>query len=352
MQKPGTLQFWDDFYRNQNVAAAEGGAKEWIAQPSRALFRFLLERATDASSPPPLEISPPNDPNTHSPECMPRNENTGISEMSQNSSNHCFRILEIGCGTSRLSRELWTFLNDEKNLWVDTTSSSSSHQKWIARSKQSSFFILATDVSPVCIQQNRDRDKDIPFTELAYEVLNLTALELDPRFLNNFDWILDKGCLDTFLFRSKKQHDNLSLLVTTVLDNIYKMLTPVGVYIILSPRSKLKTLREYEGFDVVRHMIKDDAVSRGDLEGDEKARQVIYCYICRRKEQSTGDVVSELCTSELEQTRSDHNSSEMCPSCGITFHSFSNDSRRRGHIKAAQQREWKGHCQHCCSVSK
>lgn len=289
MQKPGTLQFWDDFYRTQNVAAAEGGAKEWIAQPSRALFRFLLERATDASSPPPLEMALTYDPNTHSPECVTRNVNTRISEMSKNSNNDCFRILEIGCGTSRLSRELWTFLHNENNQWGDEIGAMSTHQKWKSRSQSSSFFILATDVSPVCIQQNQDRDKDIPCTELAYEVFNLTESKLDPRFLHSFDWILDKGCLDTFLFRSKKQRGNLSLLITTVLDNINKMLTLNGVYIILSPRSKLKTLREYEGFDVVRHMIKDDEIPRGDLEGVEKARQVIYCYICRRRKQSTGD---------------------------------------------------------------
>ena len=131
MQKDKTLQFWDDFYRSEQnkleksetlgaETSTSGRVKEWIVQPSDELFRLILQdlfrsSRNDCGNPPKKEYYE----NTK--------RETGVVAQ--------YKILEIGCGTSLLSDSLCKY-------WE--------HHVTDATKK---LHIIATDVSPVCIEQ-------------------------------------------------------------------------------------------------------------------------------------------------------------------------------------------------------
>jgi SAM-dependent methyltransferase len=92
---------------------------------------------------------------------------------SQASCDLACEVLEIGAGTSTLSDLL-------------------------ARSRPN-FKVLSTDVSHVAISQAQARDPAPP-SNLTYAVLDA----IEPNITSiSADVVLDKGCLDTFLFRLK-----------------------------------------------------------------------------------------------------------------------------------------------------
>jgi SAM-dependent methyltransferase len=225
MQSERTLRFWDDYYNSQEPSSPD---KEWILQPSQP----LLERLS---------------------QCLEKRGNC--------------RILEIGCGTSSLGRELWKYMR------VNTPA---------GEEQESSVHLLATDVSEVCIRLNQDRDSGLidqgENASIEYKVLNIT--ESHPELEGKFDFILDKCCLDTLLFRSRQRGGEL---VRSVIDNIQSWLSEEGVYVILSPRSKFKMIRDYAGFSSVERFELDPAkMQRGYLEGEKDETGSIYLHVSRK----------------------------------------------------------------------
>lgn len=247
MQKDKTLHFWDDFYRTD-----EAVAKEWIVQPSDALVRTILDQLSAKVS------------------CR---EDGSVA-------NSSFVVLEIGCGTSSLAADLCAFWNCHHKK--SEASSIGAHNIILN--------VLATDVSPVCIAQQLELRQEkikkcvLASATLEYRVLNIT--EPNQELNGRFDLIVDKGCLDTCLFRSKKA----DTWVVTVLRNLHSWLrTDSGVYVIVTPRSKLKAVRDYPGFLVTRTALSAEEYGNGDLEprgGDKhdftSKEQKQYMYICRR----------------------------------------------------------------------
>jgi SAM-dependent methyltransferase len=253
MQKEKTHQFWDDIYRKSQDTT------EWILEPSS----FLLDRILN---------------------CLAR-PNGG-------------RILEIGCGTSRLARALCLH----------------------AATKQQTISVLATDVSSVCIQQNQERDKDV--SNLSYKTLDILEGNLGEE---RWDLILDKGCLDTFFFRSKSRGG--TSIATNLLDRVCTLLQPAGVYLILSPRSKLKIVRDHGGFEVERRVIEETALLVGTT------RSKSYCYTCHKKEK-----VETTSANKGE----DYPTIPICPACGMDYETYKATAKAH-----APERAWRGHCMHC-----
>jgi SAM-dependent methyltransferase len=241
MQNEKTLQFWEDFYRSENVQS-----KEWIVQPSDSLFRSILGSLR----------------------CDDLNDSTIDDDH-----DRTLLVLEIGCGTSLLSDALCHY--------------------WERQESQRRLHVIATDVSQVCIEQQRtlqaerDQKRCLSSAFLEYQVLNIT--ESRAELVSQFDLILDKGCLDTCLFRSK----NTEAWIDVVLHHLYSWLKPSGVYTILTPRSKIKHVRDYPGFDVSRKVLSSAEYSLGDLEprsGNKTINSNIlqkepcqYLYICQRR---------------------------------------------------------------------
>jgi SAM-dependent methyltransferase len=240
MQKEKTLQFWDDFYRT--VEKEE--AKEWIIQPSDSLFRCMLDS---------FQL---------------RNGRDGENE--EELERQTFKVLEIGCGTSLLSEALCKY--------------------WEHHEPCRTLHVVASDVSQVCIEQqqklqSRYCQNDNNMAILEYQVLNITETHIE--LASQYDLILDKGCLDTCLFRSK----NTETWIDIVIQNLHSWLKPHGSYTIITPRSKIKHVRDYPGFDVTRKILTAEEFGHGDLEprsGNKQNQsfekeQSQYMYVCHRR---------------------------------------------------------------------
>jgi SAM-dependent methyltransferase len=238
--------------------------KEWILKPSEQLLDRILSIISDTS---------------------------------------CPKVLEIGCGTSQLARWLYE------------------------RKRSDSSTFVVTDVSPVCIQINQSRDAAILSDRFEYQVLN--ALEpADPSLCQKFDVVLDKGCLDTFLYRSSKG----SQLVPKLLGNVCNWLSDRGQYLVLTPRPRIPMLRDYPSFSSVRRVMLDDSTATlGDLDGGT-TKQVVYLHVCTKRHSD----IPTTCENTTEVIL------QQCGACGMTFQEFQTIDT---HVKIV--RRWKGHLVHC-----
>lgn len=230
-------------------------------------------------------------------------------------------VLEIGCGTSRLAREL------------------SQHAKTVS--------VVSTDVSPVCIRQNQTRDEKIiqeSLGRLQYRVLDVLDPPSSHELGMKYDVVLDKGCFDTFLFRS--QSKKKLRLIQTLLDNIYMWLKEGGVYIVLSPRSKIMLLRDYCGFSQVkRHVLKDEK-GEGSCVGERDSKR--YMYICHlQHDYQVGGIGPAFRDSSYFVSHPVPDNDACCCSCGMTFVQFTKGVDMHGKGEIYWIRRWKGHATHC-----
>lgn len=321
MQNQRTLKFWDDYH-----IANQG--HEWIVHPTGELFQ-LIESHLPKSSGDPSET---------------------------------IRLMEIGCGTSALAREVW------KNFQEGGCPSESEAHASL------SVHVCATDVSEVCIDACYQRDCDIPGVAmgttidgyddlpqqpkslLEYRVLNMLE---SPRAEDVGKWlvVLDKACLDTFLFRSRQrgEHKVYPQVLQTALDNVWSMLSDNGVYMLISPRTKLKAVRDYNGFAEVKRSSFDSTkkgsveskknVPGGKVEGksDEKDH-ICHIYVCHKNLDYVPGVSRPFKASYRELPLDD----AAC-NCGLKFVDFRKGEDVEGRGTVFWTRQWKNHCIHCKS---
>jgi SAM-dependent methyltransferase len=286
MQNERTLQFWDDYYK-------EHDAKEWILQPSNELLELIASQCPKSRSD--------------------------------------LNILEIGCGTSTMARELWQHIQHDESRNV---------------------YMCATDVSPVCIQINEERDEALLKNEnsepgksssaLEYRVLNVVE-DRPNASVACWDIILDKACLDTFLFRSRQrgQRRGYTTLVQTALDNIWSWMADDGVYLIISPRPRLKAVRDYAGFcSVEKHALS--SAPKGDRIND-KTDNPGYIYVCRKNKAYAPGKTPAFAAYYTGLPQDD----AKCRHCGITFVELREGEAVEGQGDDFWTREWKDHCLHC-----
>ena len=274
MQKEKTIEFWDALHRRETC-------KEWIVHPSDTVLE-AIGKLQDGSF-----------------------------------------ILEIGCGTSCLSRDLYC------------------HYKGAVK-------VVATDVSAVCIRENQERDLSLMAASrgrFTYQVAN--TLETNSSFENQNDVILDKGCLDTFLFRSG--HQEREHLVETLLDNVHRWLRHGGKYVVVTPRSRVRLLRDYKGFCCVRRNVLSESSSRqvmiADLESDnDKTKSECYIYVCHKDPSYVSGQGAAFRDSFGLSLESDE---DTCPGCGETFLGFRGGEDMSGRGSKQWARRWRGHRVHC-----
>jgi hypothetical protein len=471
MQRESTIKFWDDFYvaqeqqeeqqqqqqqqqqqhqqgdataaaeeptisaravssSNSSSSSSKNLCKEWILQPSPALLQELAKRIITTSIVV-LKRCCKGVVACQEQQTEPSNEKSGPIVI---------RILEIGSGTSCLARELCRYLNNNNITRLDDDNDSDK-AKWNNNNRAVEFHVLATDVSHVCIEQNRQRDAQFLRTSLLqYQVLNVVqgaaAAAVEEEFkAGMFDVILDKGCLDTFLFRSRTRGSgpkrDYSPLVRTVLDNVHTWLAtgqdvvrhddaensdngivskrpephssdgehdsnesphdtatlsssllplPLsggGVYLILSPRSKLKCVRDYRGFaSVERHLLDVTQLDHGDLENGSRHRtssndcnssssnkEGVYLYTCHKNpnyspaaiaatrggEVNSNNAATESFASAFSVRNADtmtmENTTTTCPKCQLSLVDFFKNKTRGN--KIAWTRKFQGHIHHC-----
>jgi SAM-dependent methyltransferase len=216
------------------------------------------------------------------------------------------RVLDIGCGTSPLSLELLHHITIAHPA-VETTA-------------------LALDLSEAAIQHLKSAH---PHPSITYSTCDLTTPELRTKASGQWDVVLDKGTSDTFLYRTDTR------LSTTILTQLYTdingMLSPDGVYCIVTPRKSggfVPILRRF--FDVTRQELPR---AGGLLDHtDEDARKVVYLFRGKRKEVplTSNDEADDL--------------ADTCTKCQITREDFeSSNSGKKSRMAA----KWKKHLHHC-----
>lgn len=460
MQNEKTLVFWDDFYRTQQRNAnstatppnatnpsplsssssnttllATNNKKEWILEPSDALLRKILISAgllvddddddhtnnTTLATPSSADAAVTADCSSlataavaddgvdsmddtarqkqqqHQQVC--NNANTTTSNNNSSMASPPLRVLEIGCGTSSLSAALCAY-------WDQQCQQQQSH-RYKQRQPQNVLHVLATDVSQVCIQQQKEdlerqqqqqladgvNNGVTKWTVLDYQVLNITDTNDASLLLDQaFDLILDKGCLDTCLFRSKQP----AVWLDAVVARLHSWLKrPTGVYIILTPRSKLKAVQQQRNgdlFHAIRHVLpaadyamadleprqqqqqkhqnqkrqsSSPTTNNGDSEGNAPqpaATRRQFMYVCRPTDHP--DVVHQSAGSHFSTTTAgsppilppqpssgEGNSSsndELCPTCGISLAAFRQSLPQwRDRSEEYWMRIWRGHQVHC-----
>ena len=300
LQSDKTLAFWDD-YHEENLT------QEWILQPTAELIDMILCQV------------PMNDANDAKP----------------------LYILEIGCGTSTLAREVFAELK-------------SKHPKLAVH-------MTATDVSRVCIDLNSQRDAQLisrndQFHRIQYQYLNVLEPNLvdsesssDKRTSgidkNKFDLILDKGCMDTFSFRSRQRGSNqaYSDILVQALNNIHSWLKPTGRYLFMSPRTNIKGVRDFVGFSKVSRQVVP--TPKAEIVGS-KNQAPTFLYTCIKNE--AYDASSDSPFQNRVRDYGVPDDDDGCKKCHLSFLDF-----RQGQgidSKGGETfwiREWNGHCKHC-----
>jgi hypothetical protein len=288
-QRQGTLQFWDEYH-------ADNEQQEWISTPSKSVLQMIYDHSEFAID-------------------------------KEDPCNRSLHVMEIGCGTSSLIRDFKLFIeNQNSSVCVHA---------------------CGTDVSPVCIESLQKRDKAI--LQLSYKTLNVAGGN-SLQQSHVCDLILDKGCLYTFLFRTRCRGKGADYneLVGRVLDNIHTWLKPTGKYMLITPRAKLKAVRDYTGFASMERFALP-AHSAGALEGsmaqESKARNkhLGYLHVCTRN----NDYVVGSCPQFRGIIQRAPPDDAVCRACGITFLQLRNGESLGGQGGKVWARQWKGHCTHC-----
>jgi hypothetical protein len=397
MQRYTTLQFWDE-YHNEN------DSQEWISKPGEELLAMIFHHYWNqdqdhllSNQRNNMQINNKNNSNDND-MLMP------TSDIKNN--NEIIKLLEIGCGTSTLVRDMKVHIENTYPRII---------KKVIA---------CGTDVSQVCIDVNRQRDNYTP--DLSYEVLN--CLEDDDNdndndngeqqpsssssssfhHRGNWDLIIDKGCLDTFMFRSRQRGTNRIYpeSVRKLLDNIHGWLSSsssskstssdgggerieedeeekeelrnirVGCYIFISPRSKVKAVRDYAGFSSVRRYPLPGNY-RAELEGkknnfNNKSNNTTdvcgssntttspsspgYLFVCTKNINYKVGLEEPFPTTTATDQHGDGgdrnnetllNDNTKCPQCGISFLEFRKGEGLEFRGNKFWTRTFKGHCIHC-----
>jgi len=285
----------------------------------------------------------------------------------QGDNGNSIRVLEIGCGVSQLSRSL---LEHAINM------------RERSDPRINSFYsFVATDVSSVCLERNLARDADFisalkaTNSSSAGDLLSYEALDVVKeatvtgdlkRLGGKFDVCLDKGTLDTFLFRSKRTKKGTSPhppLLISLLDNVHRILRHGcnAKYIIVSPRSKIKSIRDFRGFSSVRRRLLNSGLvgelfiiesnkkkqssnlyGKDLVDESKKTDSHVYLYEC-----TINDYYKPGVDKPFRDAGSLVADDSFCMNCGVTFLEF------RGNVDICNQgevcwaRRWRGHCIHC-----
>lgn len=347
-QKNKTKEYWDTFYselksaEDSNRFATEGN------HPSSIINNDASDVSANELSD--LEWIVPNSPrllDTILGLFPPPDPSVGLTNRlkEETSSATSVNILEIGCGVSKLSISLL-----QRQLL--------NNQEALPDAQTRGYSFVATDVSSVCIEHSRTRDDKLissfntDNSSLKYALLDVLA-EKPSITIRNYDIILDKGTLDTFLFRSKRTQKGSSShppLLAPLLNNIHRWLGCGAKYIIISPRSKIKSVRDFRGFTSVRRIKVDTATLGGEVilvkSNNEKAarsKAKVYLYECIKNDSYNPEKDSTPYRT-MEISTADEST---CLKCGISFKDFRGNGDVKDQGEVVWARRWKNHYPHC-----
>jgi EEF1A lysine methyltransferase 4 len=158
-------------------------------------------------------------------------------------------ILMSGAGNSRLSEEM---VND-------------GFQK-----------IMNIDISEIVIKQMTSKYED-RVEQLLWQKMNVCSLEFADE---TFDAVVDKGTMDSILCG-----EGSTANVAKMCQEIYRVLKPNGVYVVISygvPDNRLSYLENKElNWNVTMHTVPKPTVSAVQV-SESDANAVHYIYVCQK----------------------------------------------------------------------
>lgn len=346
-QKNKTIEYWDAFYSSvPSVVDTNRFASTGEGEPSGTSAGGNADLENDENPSSDLEWIVPHSlvldtilnllpPSGHS------NQSQAPKKAPKN-----VHLLEIGCGVSQLSISLL-------------------HRLLLCRqgtyAHDRIYNVVATDVSSVCIDRNRERDTVCVSSirkvghSFSYEVLDVLSYDASSPHNQQYDMILDKGTLDTFLFRSKRTNKGSAThppLLTPLLNNIHRWLRCGydAKYLIITPRAKIKSIRDFNGFASVRRIKLDTAklsgsvvLVKGNSENSKQCKSEVYLYVCIKNDSYHPDHDAPYHTIRNGNTKDE----SLCSTCGISFQEFLGKVDSKDHGEVVCERRWKNHCVHC-----
>lgn len=139
--------------------------------------------------------------------------------------------------------------------------------------------LVNVDISPVVIEQQRER-----YPDMCWEVMDCLK---SPAIVETYEAVVDKSLIDTIMCAS-----NSSAMVTKLVQNMYKILKPGGVYITLSLHKEDDVIDYFykEGLDwkVYTYNILNP---RWDTEKGSK-RSVSHCLVVCKKPRQGEDLAT------------------------------------------------------------
>ena len=344
-QNVKTIEYWDAFYSSLPSADATYSS---MSQDATAAATGSSANADNDETPSRLEWIVPYSVVLDSiVGLLPPSGHSNQTRAPNNTCTKQVHLLEIGCGVSQLSISLLQRLL----RYRQSTPSYDIH---------CTYHFVATDVSSVCIDNNRERDSAYSSSisnkgnRISYEILDVLRYEASSSHNQQYDMILDKGTLDTFLFRSKRTEKGSNTyppLLTPLLNNIHRWLRCEcsAKYIIISPRSKIKSVRDFRGFASVRRMkidttplISDVVLVKGNSDISQMTKSEVYLYECIKNDGYTPDF--DVPYRDMECNAKGES---LCPTCGINFKEFLGKVDAKDQGEAVWTRKWKNHCLHC-----
>lgn len=345
-QKNKTIEYWDAFYSsvssevNANHFASTGeGEPSGISAGGKADFENDEIPSSDLEWIVPYSVVLDTILNL-----LPPSDHSNQSQSPNKSPKKNVHLLEIGCGVSQLSISLLRRLllcRQGANVYDRI------------------YNVVATDVSSVCIDRNRERDTLYVSLirkeghSFRYEVLDVLNYDASSPHNQQYDMILDKGTLDTFLFRSKRTNKGSAThppLLTPLLNNIHRWLRcgHEAKYLIITPRAKIKSMRDFNGFASVRRIKLDIAtlsgnviLVKGNSENSKQSKSEVYLYVCIKN-----DIYYPEHDAPYRENGNTKDES-LCSKCGISFKEFLGKVDSKDHGEVVCERRWKNHCVHC-----
>ena len=162
-QKEKTKEYWDKFYREgtTNIAPQQDTKVSDVDHQSKDDLEWIV------------------------PNCSSVLDTTLSLFPHDISTNDSINVLEIGCGVSQLSLSL---LQRIRILDKNTTHDMHKHD----------YNFVSTDVSPVCIEQNRKRDDDYisslktTSSSLTYNVLDILDESVIRQYNQQYNVVLER----------------------------------------------------------------------------------------------------------------------------------------------------------------
>jgi len=233
------------------------------------------------------------------------------------------RILELGCGDSGLGEMLFEHFNSENDPSAAPAS------------------VTCLDISSSAIRKLTEKKESrlCPRNPLASENLVYmvgNALSLPPSFESSFDLVIDKGCLDTFKFRSKTNVGES--LEQRVISEILSALKPGGCYICVSARRRIVSLKVQVGgvWEMgERSMIGSQGGKResggGACDADSDRKEIAWIHYRHKSYKS------------IPLLPNDDGIPDLCPTCGEAWVEEGGGKREK------RRRKWGNHVKWCAT---